>query len=192
MQAISRMNRMEFAKLMAKLRAFYQNAVTDEVMWAASVTAYWSALGGFPADDLRRVFHTAWQRFPDWMPSAGQLLSLVQGSKDWRVKAAESWPEVLRLAQRSSGDHSDPVAREAIKRMGGGKRLGQMSWDDLNVWGKKEFEQTYAELVDDYAGRQLRELSHGRDGGNVQGAGRQVGTGERDGSQAMELRRENA
>ena len=130
---------------MSRLRACYQNAVTDESLWLASLATYWELLRSYDPDSLRAAFAVAWRRCPEWFPSAGQLAALVEGEPNER--AEEAWPEVLRLARRSSGEHSDPVAAEAIRRMGGGLALGRMRSDELAVWGKKEFRSLYLECI---------------------------------------------
>lgn len=139
------MNRTEFTALMTRLRSCYQNAITDQSLWLASVTTYWDLLSGYRPADVRAAFQLAWRRFPDWFPSAGQLASLIEGRNGDR--AEEAWPEVLRLASKSSGDHSDPIAAEAIRRMGGGAALGRMRSDELAVWGKKEFLGLYQDVA---------------------------------------------
>lgn len=140
------MTRTEFASLMARLRAHYQHPVTDDSLWLASVTTYWDALRPLDPDEIRTAFAVAWRRWPDWFPSAGQLLAAID---DTDTKADEAWPELVRLARRSSGDHSNPVAREAIRRMGGGCALGQMRSDELHVWGRKQFREHYRDVVRD-------------------------------------------
>lgn len=142
---MERMKRTEFAALMTRLRSCYQNAVADHSLWLASITTYWDLCQEYPADDVRAAFAVAWRRHPDWMPSCGQLIGLIEGAAS--NKAADAWPEVLALAKRSSGDHQDPVAREAIKAMGGGARLGAMRADELLVWGRKEFLELYVQIA---------------------------------------------
>ena len=141
---MQQMTRTELASLMSRLRAHYQHPVTDDSLWLASVATYWEALRGLDPDDIRAAFAVAWRRFPDWFPSAGQLLAAID---DTDGKADEAWPELLRLARRSSGDHTDPVARAAIARMGGGCALGQMRSDELHVWGRKQFRELYRDIV---------------------------------------------
>lgn len=138
---MERIARTEFAALMTRLRACYQNVVQDDSLWLASIATYWELCSRYPPDDIRVAFSLAWRRFPDWMPSCGQLVGLIEGATSTR--AVDAWPEVLRLASRSSSAHSDPIAAEAIKMMGGGGRLGGMRSDELLVWGKKEFLECY-------------------------------------------------
>jgi len=141
---MSKMQRTEFAALMAKLRACYQNPVSDKSQWLASLSTYWELLHGYGDTDIRAAFALAWRKHVDWMPSAGQLARLIEDRCE--ASADDAWPEVLRLATRSSSDHSDPIAREAIKAMGGGARLGAMRLDELQGWGRKEFREAYARL----------------------------------------------
>lgn len=142
---MDRMKRTEFAALMTRLRTCYQNHIADESLWLASITTYWDVCRGYPPEDIRAAFSIAWRRYPDWMPSCGQLLGLIERAPSTR--AAEAWPEVLRLATRSSSEHSDPIAAEAIQLMGGGGRLGRMRSDELHVWGRKEFMERYADVA---------------------------------------------
>ena len=55
----------------------------------------------------------------------------------------DAWAEVLRLATNSSGEHSDPVARETIRMMGGGQALGRMQAKELQVHGRRTFMELY-------------------------------------------------
>lgn len=129
---------------MSKLRAKYQNAVADEEMWLASISTYWEECRGLDADKLRAAFKVAWREHKQWMPSCGQLVELVAGGGQSADDAAKlAWPEVMQLAKRSSGEHSDPIAAEAIRLMGGGRRLGQATEQEMEIWGKKEFIQLY-------------------------------------------------
>lgn len=129
----------EFVGLMARLRSCYQNSITDKEMWVMSMRTYYDALSRLDPDRVRAAFAAAPYRHPQWMPSLGQLLELVHGSIADRADAA--WYETRRLAQQASGDHSDPIARDVIAAMGGGKRLGQMT--DLDTTGRREFIAAY-------------------------------------------------
>lgn len=126
---------------MSRLRARYQNSVTDPEMWLLSITEYWTECRRFDPNAIRRAFAVAHRKHPQWMPSLGQFLELIEGSPEDGAKLA--WDEVKRLASRSSSEHSDPIARRAIQLMGGGKRLGQMKTEELDVWGRKQFEEMY-------------------------------------------------
>lgn len=128
---------------MSKLRARYQNQVVDRDLWEASVAVYLESCEDYDAPHIRAAFDIAWKQYPQWMPSCGQLVEIIEGQG---IKAAQAWPEVMQLASRSSGDHSDPIAKEAIRLMGGGRRLGCMKTSELEVWGRKEFEVIYAEV----------------------------------------------
>jgi len=142
---MQKMSRTEFTAAMSRLRACYQNGIKDKALWLASLSTYWDLLSAYEADDIRAAFAVAWRRYPDWMPSAGQLASLVEKSSS--TAAAEAWLEVLRLASRSSGDHSDPIARKAISMMGGGSYLGRQSTRDLETWARKRFDELYVQLA---------------------------------------------
>lgn len=150
---MQKIKRTEFAAEMSKLRAKYQNAVTDEGLWLASIATYWEVCCDYEANHIRTAFATAWRRYPDWMPSCGQLVELIEAG---HPTAAEAWPELLKIAARSSGDHSDPIAREVIRLMGGGKRLGSMAVGELAIWGRKQFEVLYEEVQNGVQSQETR------------------------------------
>lgn len=130
---------------MTRLRSCYQNPVADMALWKASIVTYWELIGQhYSADRLRQAFGEAWRRYPAWMPSAGQLVSLLE---DPALQAAEAWPEVVRLASRSSIEHSDPVAREALIAMGGGSRLGRVTTAELQGPIRREFTERYVTVA---------------------------------------------
>lgn len=135
------MKRMEFVALMTKLKALYPNGISDESQWLASLASYWSMLKGYDADEIRCAFAVAWRRHPAWFPSCGQLVDIIDGAS--HSKAMDVWPDVLRLASRSSSDHADPVVRDAIRLMGGGARLGRMTTADLERYGRTEWQRAY-------------------------------------------------
>ena len=135
-----RMTRPEFVEAMTTLRMAYVNAIAES-QWQGMVRAYWQLLQGYSAAQLHAAFAGALTRYPDWFPSCGQLLRLLDG--DPVRRAEEAWPEVLRLASRSSGKHSDPIAAEAIRLMGGGVCLGRMQADELQGYGRKRFLDAY-------------------------------------------------
>lgn len=136
----------EFVALMTKLRACYQNAIADQDMWTASTVQYWEVMQHSDPDRIRDAFTSAWRKHPDWMPSLGQLMDLVEsGGAGAKQRAHDAWPEVMKLAGRSSSEHSDPIARRVLRLMGGGKRLGNMNREELEKWGRKEFVELYEE-----------------------------------------------
>lgn len=148
-----RLTETEFTEMMSRLRARYQNPVTDPEMWLLSISEYWKGCRDLDPERVRAAFRTAHENHPDWMPSLGALLELIKGSS--KDRAAAAWGETKRLAACSRGDHTDPVARRAIQLMGGGKRLGQMSSADMDVWGRKQFEEMYDRAMRERATGQL-------------------------------------
>lgn len=77
--------------LMSKLRAHYQNPVTDAELWKASVNVYFDELSRYSAGDVRIGFAAAWREHPQWMPSCGDLEKLIK----YRGKK-EPEPEYMR------------------------------------------------------------------------------------------------
>jgi hypothetical protein len=85
---MQKMKRTEFAMLMHELRACYQNTVTDEGLWLASVTMYWKKCQDLDAEAMRRAFDVAGDVHTEWMPSRGQLLALIKKhTKDLQTAA---------------------------------------------------------------------------------------------------------
>lgn len=94
---------MEFVALMSRLRACYQNAVADPAMWKASVNQYWETVQHLDAVAIRKAFAAAWKAHPDWMPSLGQLVQLIEANVDRRQLAATSEvPEFTKPPERFS------------------------------------------------------------------------------------------
>jgi len=111
----------------------------------AAIMLYWDAVRRMSLEDFRVAVRVA-AKVEDHFPPPAVLLALT--SVKASLMAANAWPEVMAKARNSSGNHSDPIAAEAIRLMGGGKRLGQMAEEDLEVWGRKRFEELYQDLVE--------------------------------------------
>lgn len=185
------MDKQEFVDLMIALRATYPQAVANSEWWGQQIAAYWSQLKTYSAADLRRAFGVALRRYPDWFPSCGQLLQLLDG--DPATRAEQAWPELCRLATSSSGEHSDPVAREAIALLGGGAALGRISSADLHGWWRKRFVDSYCRLAKDIAkigprGQQdaCALPTHGQTRGDDENAGESHGGGRTEATCGMD------
>ena len=156
MQRIGRIARGEFAKRMAVLRASYSAPVRNADDWTLSVRVYWDACQGYDADAVRMAFVLAPRRHPAWFPSLGQLQALIEhGERPPALRAEEAWLGALRIAQGSRKPHEDPVAREAIRMLGGRRVLGLMTCDEIQ-WIRKRFVTLYADLAEQgFAHQQL-------------------------------------
>lgn len=127
---------MDFAKTINGLAAIHGKPMDEGL-----IDGYWMALEDLSKQDFFEAAKKAAKTLK-WFPKPSELRELVLDTKP--ADAAKlAWPEVMQLAKRSSGEHSDPIAAEAIRLMGGGRRLGQATEQDLEIWGKKEFCQLY-------------------------------------------------
>ena len=106
------MNQQEFTASMAKLRAHYQNTVADEGLWAASVLTYWDAFRSFSRGAILSAFSAAWKKHRDWMPSAGQLLELVQVAEK-----AQGLTKPLPVDRQLEEPKWDPDAKRKLKEI---------------------------------------------------------------------------
>ena len=141
-----------FKSEIVRLFALYPAATLS----TATMIAWWSVLHSTEPNAVRRGIRRAAARSSCFIPSAMAVLAATSDEGKAESGAIVAWPELLRLAKRSSGTHSDPIAREAIRLMGGGKRLGQMGESELEVWGKKEFERLYLDVAERFGRRSLQ------------------------------------
>jgi len=133
-----------FKSQIAMLFAMYPSATLS----SATIVAWWSVLGELGQSAVKRGVTVAAAASPMFIPSAMAVRDASGGGVPrHESKAITAWPEVLRLAKCSSSAHSDPIARETIRLMGGGERLGRMKQDELEVWGRKEFERIYIDVA---------------------------------------------
>ena len=142
---MNRMIRSEFAQEMTRLRAKYSQQVHSQDDWTAMLVSYADLTEQFPREQLLPMFRAIHESYPKFFPGCGEMAQFIRMT---RPGPTEAWPEVLQLASRSGGEHSDPLAQETVRLMGGFKRLGQMNAEELAVWGRKRFEQIYAELAE--------------------------------------------
>jgi len=140
--------RPEFVELMTRLRTCYPQPMSDPEAWMALVATYYSVVSRYDAPSVRRAMASAWARHREWFPTLGQLVAIVEGDSPPSLRAAEAWPEVLRLAAGAGGAHSDPTAAEAMALMGGADGLGQWDARELERYGRARFVATYVELVE--------------------------------------------
>lgn len=118
-------------------------AIHDKEVDKATLQGYWLALGELEIERLQEAATVA-ARTLKFFPKPAELLELAGGeSVEDRAKLA--WVEVSKAAKSSSWP-KDPLAAEAVRHMGGPRRLGQMKTDEFEVWGRKQFEEIYASL----------------------------------------------
>lgn len=106
---------------------------------------YWIGMSAITIDDFRESVQWALSHC-EFMPKPVELRSTCD--VDHKSCAVLAWQETLQLARDSRGDHSDPIAREVIELMGGGRALGAMDEHELTVWGRKQFEQYYLDVAE--------------------------------------------
>jgi hypothetical protein len=137
----------KFLEALVALASLYSRELDE-----AAIMLYWDAVRHLSMAAFQSaVRHAA--ATAEHFPPPAVLAPVVTDTKH---RAALAWDETLRLAARSSSDHSDPTAAEAMRAMGGGKALGQRPADDLARWGRKEFIETYCDI----ASQQQRRMLH--------------------------------
>lgn len=62
---------------MTRLRSCYPNAVADKESWMMTIATYWEHVYVYSAEAIRLGFKHAPLSFPDWMPSLGQLMDII-------------------------------------------------------------------------------------------------------------------
>lgn len=105
------------------------------------VQEYWDALNDLEIEAVERASKLAIRQCR-FIPSPSELRELISAPN--KLEADEAWLEVERLARRSSSDHSDKVAAEVMRLMGGGQTFGSKSAKEME-WARKEFLGRYAE-----------------------------------------------
>ena len=111
----------EYLVLMSSLRACYQTPIADEERWTLSLRAYWEHLRERDANAVRRAFFRATTAHPDWMPSLGQLVALVDLSER---ESEPAYRERLPAATRSppsedSQARAHAIVQDVLARLGG-------------------------------------------------------------------------
>lgn len=134
-------NQTEFMKVISQLAAIFERT-SDE----SFLDGYWMALNDLEWTDFKHAALLA-AREMGFMPRPADIRNQSSRSRsNIRETISRIWPDIVLLAQCSSDEHPDPIAKEALARMGGGKVLGQMKEQDLQVWGRKQFGQFYTEI----------------------------------------------
>lgn len=138
---------LRFGEMMFKLGSTFGRAVD-----AMTIEAFRGALADLDMDEVIAAGEQ-WVRTGRKFPVPVELRELTGGSRE--AEAQEAWEEVLRLASNSrAAKHSDPVAEECVRQLGGWIALGQRDPEQLRVWTRKEFLALYA------TGAPRREVEH--------------------------------
>lgn len=111
----------------------------------ALIEGFWRALRDMDIETVEVVCEEA-ARSLERFPAPVQLRRLA-GVEPPEARAAAAWPEVARAAA-GSGDIADPISREAVRLMGGTRRLGLMNADEFGRWARRDFERLYVDALD--------------------------------------------
>lgn len=131
----------EFAKALDAMASMFTRELDDP-----AILLYWGAVQSITIDQFKAAIVIAAASCRHFPPPV-ELLEFVAPAPSPMLQAAEAWPEVVRLAGRSNGDHSDPIAAKVIQLMGGGRVLGGTGTKELEVWGRKRFMELYSEVA---------------------------------------------
>lgn len=119
----------------------------------AMIETYFAALDNL---SLRAVglAITAAIKTCEFMPRPVALRRLA-GERSPAEMAAGAWEIAIKLARNiQDAEHPDPVAEQAVKRLGGWRAIGLVD-DDRLVWVRKEFLELY---LDGATGEPAREM----------------------------------
>ena len=112
----AKMGQAEFSASMFKLRAHYQNGVQDEALWLATVATYWEEFKNRQKDALLRAFTMAWKKHKQWMPSAGELLELIDAAEK-TLALSKPIPTSRQLDEPRWSTGGGDIAREIIAQL---------------------------------------------------------------------------
>jgi hypothetical protein len=107
----------------------------------ATLEGYWAALRDL---DIEQVEAGAAEcmRTAVHFPRPVEIRNCVGATVE--DKATEAWGVVCHLARNCrAAKHPDPIAEEAVQKIGGWQRLGAMKSDDLHAWGRRDFLDVY-------------------------------------------------
>lgn len=116
----------------------------DREIETPMLLAYWSAIKHLSLDEFESTCVRCLQRMR-FFPKPVEFLEMA-GGKTPDGQAMDAWPAVL-AALRSSSYPADPAAAEAVRNMGGPKQLGASDEEWLAVWGRKQFEEIYKNIL---------------------------------------------
>jgi len=143
---MQRMTMSDFSTEMYKLKARYTQQLGDPKHFAMSIAEYWTGLQHYDAERILRAFRQAHLLYPQFMPSLGEMVAMIEGTVDLQLKALQAWSEVKVLARKSSSDHPDRLAKKMMVMQGGGSAYGRMDDRQFEAAGK-EFMGGYIALA---------------------------------------------
>lgn len=129
-----------FSAAMFKLGAAFATEISEPML-----QTYWEALS--PKMDLDEfVAVCAYLRdTKEYMP---RICHFIQAAEEDSKKAAEArWQLVVR-ASKSSSWTGDERTDRIVRCMGGPKRFGQMTDNEIHTWARKEFMELWESFED--------------------------------------------
>lgn len=137
---MNKSDRQRFVALMSALSASFSREADEPLL-----EGYWMGLSDIGIDDVERAVQKS-IRSCKHFPRPAELRELA-GASSPRNAAALAWLGVAKAA-RASKPPEDALAAEVVRHMGGAQRLGQMTTQELENWGRKEFERLYVILAE--------------------------------------------
>jgi len=112
--------------------------------------SYEVGLGDLPIADVEAAIIREIRHGGAFMKSPGEIRAMC-GGQTLEMRALLAWTAVRRAISKYDEYYSvqfdDPAATAAIRVTGGWVRLCNLGGEDLETWGRKEFEKAYAEFV---------------------------------------------
>lgn len=112
----------------------------------ALLEAYWIGLGDLDANEVQVAVATSIRQCK-FFPAASELRGLAgaMAAADRASRAfAAAKAGAARVGRYSSVSFDDPLINACIRSMGGWRRFCSMPAEELEVWGRKQFEQSYS------------------------------------------------
>lgn len=127
------------------LSDYFRQQLTDGAM-----EGYWIALSDLTDAQMNAAVTRA-LRESKFLPSGSELITFAGVANALPLRIAEAW-EAVRRAIRVH-DYTDsvdfgPRVNAVVRNMGGWLRLCELNREQLDVWGRKEFERAYEAFAD--------------------------------------------
>ena len=139
------MNRRDVVELFGVIKAIYQNQFNGDNL---AVDVWHRLLAERPREHVLGALHDFVNDGGDFPPNCSQILKRTNGRdesiKSAKLLAAECWREILNNCGRTS----DPTGSEALRLMGGWRKVGFMPEKQAEQWGRRDFVELYLELND--------------------------------------------
>jgi hypothetical protein len=139
------MTRVEVVELFGLLKAIYQSQFKGD---SRAVDVWHRMLVGLERKAVFRAVQDFAMAGGDFAPNCAQLYKKAKtpdGQIESRQLCATSvWREILE----SHGRTVDPIGMEALRLMGGWRRIGFMPETQAETWGHREFNELYASLAE--------------------------------------------